>query len=114
MYYTYILRCKDNSVYTGIAVDLEKRMNEHFSKSKVCAKYTKSHIPEKIECAWKSKNKSLASKLEFNIKKLKKSEKEDIIKNNNLKKYLDEKIDCKEYRRDNINVKKINNKIINN
>ena len=43
MYFVYILRCEDNTLYTGITNNLEKRMNEHFSKSKECAKYTKSH-----------------------------------------------------------------------
>ena len=30
MYYIYMLRCEDNSIYTGIAKDLEHRLNEHF------------------------------------------------------------------------------------
>ena len=33
-----MLRCEDNSIYTGIAKDLEKRINEHFSKDEKCAK----------------------------------------------------------------------------
>ena len=43
MYYTYMLRCSDNSIYTGMTNDLEKRLNEHKTKSKNGAKYTKSH-----------------------------------------------------------------------
>ena len=43
MYYTCMLRCKDNSIYTGIALDINKRMKEHFYKDKNCAKYTMSH-----------------------------------------------------------------------
>ena len=31
MYYTYVIRCEDNSLYTGITTDLERRMKEHFS-----------------------------------------------------------------------------------
>lgn len=49
MYYTYMLRCLDNSIYTGMTNNLEKRMNEHLLKSKNGAKYTKSamrHFPE--------------------------------------------------------------------
>lgn len=34
MYYTYVIRCIDNSLYTGITNDLERRMNEHFKKQK--------------------------------------------------------------------------------
>lgn len=43
MYYTYILRCCDNTLYTGIALDIEKRMNEHFLQNEKCAKYTRTH-----------------------------------------------------------------------
>ena len=40
MYYVYMLRCKDNSIYTGITTDINRRMEEHFSKGQKCAKYT--------------------------------------------------------------------------
>ena len=43
MYYTYMLRCEDNSIYTGMTKDLEKRMEEHFSKrKKLCKIYFKA------------------------------------------------------------------------
>ena len=63
MYYTYMVRCADNSIYTGMTNNLEKRINEHINKSKNGAKYTKSHNAIKLETAWKSKEKSLAFKL---------------------------------------------------
>ena len=97
MYYTYMLRCENNSIYTGITTDIKRRMEEHFGKDKKGAKYTKSHIPKKLECAWKSENKILASKLEYWIKKLTKTQKEDLIKNHILEKYLAEKIECDKY-----------------
>lgn len=40
MYYVYMLRCIDNTIYTGITVDVDRRMKEHFSKNEKCAKYT--------------------------------------------------------------------------
>ena len=49
MYYVYMLRCQDNSLYTGIAKDLQKRMNDHFTRNKNCAKYTLNHKAEKLE-----------------------------------------------------------------
>ena len=52
--------------------ELEKRINEHLSKDKNGAKYTKSHNAIKLEIAWKSKEKSLACKLEYYIKTLNK------------------------------------------
>ena len=98
MYYTYMLRCENNSIYTGITTDVKRRMEEHFSKDSKCAKYTKSHKPKKLECVWESENKILASKLEYRIKALTKPQKEDLIKNNNLEKYLSEKIECDKYK----------------
>ena len=88
MYYIYMLRCKDNSIYTGITTDISRRMKEHFNKEKRCAKYTLTHSAKKLEAFWVAENKSLASKLEFNIKKLKKQEKENLIKNKEIGKYL--------------------------
>ena len=77
MYYTYMLRCTDNSIYTGITTDLTRRMNEHFNKLETCAKYTHSHTAVKLEIAWESENKSLASKLEYYIKHLSKTNKDN-------------------------------------
>ena len=56
------------------------------------------HNAEKIEAVWKSENKSLASKLEFHIKRLKKAEKEDIIITKDLSKYLKDKIEIDKYK----------------
>lgn len=100
MYYTYMIRCIDNSIYTGITNDLKRRMNEHFSKTEKCAKYTLGHTPNKIEAVWKSENRALASKLEYHIKSLKKYDKEIIIKNDiKVNEILSDKIDCNLYRR---------------
>lgn len=102
MYYTYMLRCKDNSIYTGMTSDLEKRMKDHFLKSKNGAKYTKSHEAERLEAAWSTKDKSFACKLEYYIKTLSKIQKEDIINGNKLSEYLKGKIDFRRFRRVNL------------
>lgn len=96
-YYTYMLRCKDNSIYTGITIDIERRMKEHFEKTEKCAKYTFKHTAEKLEAVWKSENRALASRLEYHIKTLTKAQKEEIIKKNNLDKYFDKKINVNDY-----------------
>ena len=98
-YYTYMLRCKDNSIYTGFTNDIEKRMNAHFSKSKQGAKYTKSHEADRLECVWRSKEKVLACKLEYQLKQLTKKEKEEIINGIKLSCYLSGKVDCRKYKR---------------
>ena len=98
MYYTYMLRCADNSISTGMTNDLEKRLEEHVSKSKNGAKYTKSHDVVKLENAWKSKEKSLACKLEYQIKQLSKQQKERLIEGEKLSTFLKGKVDCRRYR----------------
>ena len=79
MYYVYILRCKDNSLYTGITTDVQRRFFEHKENKIKGAKYTKSHKPVGIEAVWETDTKSDASKLEYRIKKLSKTEKETVI-----------------------------------
>ena len=99
MYYTYMLRCADNSIYTGMTNDLANRIKEHLCKSKSGAKYTKSHDVIKLEAAWKSKDKSLACKLEYYLKTLTKSQKESLISGEKLVTFLRGKVDCRKYRR---------------
>lgn len=95
---TYMLRCADNSIYTGISTDLQRRFEEHLSGGKDGAKYTKSRAPLRIERAWTSPNRSSASKLEYALKKLSKSAKEELIRSPE-KIYLifNDKLNCKVY-----------------
>lgn len=96
MYYTYILRCADNTLYTGIAADIQKRMNAHFSQSEKCAKYTRTHKAKKLESLWTSENRATASKLEYQIKQLTKKQKEKIILTKSLE-VLKDKIQIENY-----------------
>ncbi len=98
MYYVYIIRCKDNSLYTGITNNLKRRVKEHITKSKKCAKYTKNHIAMNLEAYWITEDRRLASKLEYQIKKLTKNEKEEIIVNKEkFNEYLSLKVDITKY-----------------
>lgn len=81
MYYVYMLRMDDNSLYTGITTDVERRYKEHKTKSSKAAAYTKSRNVVKLEAVWKAKDRSEASKMEYKIKQLSKSEKEQLIVN---------------------------------
>lgn len=92
-----MIRCEDNSLYTGMTNNLEKRLEDH--KSKNGAKYTKSHNMLKLEIAWKSKDKSLACKLEYQLKNLTKSQKEKIICGEKISTYLSGKVDCRRYKK---------------
>lgn len=98
MYYVYIIRCNDNSLYTGITTDFKRRFNEHLQG--VGAKYTKRHAVMKIEAVWLCNDRKEASKLEYHIKKLKKQEKEIIIYLDlNKSNYLKEKVDLNIYKK---------------
>jgi len=80
MYYLYLLQCSDKTLYTGITVDLKRRVSEHNS-SKLGAKYTRARRPVKLVYSKKFKNRSLASKAESEVKSLSRADKLKIIKN---------------------------------
>lgn len=80
MYYLYIIKCADKTLYTGITTDLKRRVIEHNS-SKLGAKYTSSRRPVKIVYSKKFKNRSNVSKEEARIKKLTRAKKLELIKN---------------------------------
>jgi len=73
-----MVRCADNSLYTGITTDLDRRIHEH-NTSLTWAKYTKYKRP--VELAWSQSvpNRSRASKIEYHIKQKTKQEKEVLI-----------------------------------
>lgn len=97
-FYIYMLRCADNSVYTGITTDLNRRFAEHSAKNKKSAKYTLSHSAEKFECIWQAENRRLASALEYRIKALTKNKKEQLISNPDLlSEFLGDKLDSSNY-----------------
>jgi putative endonuclease len=76
-YYLYIILCKNNKLYTGIAKDPEERFLLH--KSGKGAKYTQRNNPIKIVYTEKLKNISEARKRECEVKKLTKKQKEELF-----------------------------------
>ena len=82
LYYIYMARCGDNSLYTGITTDPVRRFKEHLSKNKKGAKYTATHGIVTFAALWSTDSgRSGASKLESFLKKLSKNEKEGLVKN---------------------------------
>ena len=79
MYHLYILKCADKTLYTGITVDLDRRIEEH-NDSKLGAKYTRARRPVKLVYSKKFRNRSSASKEESRIKNLSREEKLELIK----------------------------------
>ena len=68
MYYVYIVRCADDTLYTGIATELERRIKEHNSSEKG-AKYTRVRRPVTLVYNEEYPDRSTASKREYEIKK---------------------------------------------
>ncbi len=68
IYYVYIVQCADSTLYTGIATELKRRINEHNSSDKG-AKYTRIRRPVTLVYSEEHPDRSSASKREYNIKK---------------------------------------------
>lgn len=80
MYYLYILKCVDKTLYTGITTDLKRRVAEHNS-GKLGAKYTHGRRPVKLVYSKKFKNRSTASREESRIKTLSRPAKLKLVAN---------------------------------
>lgn len=73
-WYVYIVRCeKDDSLYTGITNNIEKRINKH--NNRTGAKYTKNRGPVTLLKSFEMPDKSSALKLEYKIKQLSRKQK---------------------------------------
>lgn len=105
MYYTYIIRCEDDSLYTGITTDVKRRFEEHLAQNYKSAKYTRTHKAVKLEAVWQSIDRISASKLEYQIKRLNKTQKESIITNNKFNVFND-KLSSEGYTRIKLNAPK--------
>lgn len=78
MNYTYIIRCSDNTLYTGWTNNLEKRIKDH-SNGKG-AKYTRGKGPVELAYYEEFETKEEALKREMAIKKLSRQQKLQLIK----------------------------------
>ncbi|RVU81711.1 GIY-YIG nuclease family protein [Leucothrix sargassi] len=78
-WFVYMVRCADDSLYTGIATDVERRVGEHNSTGNLAAKYTRARQPVKLVYSEVAESRSEASKREYHIKRLSKVAKERMI-----------------------------------
>jgi putative endonuclease len=78
MYYLYILKCSDGTLYTGITSDLKRRVEEHNSSPKG-AKYTRARRPVELVYSKRFRDRSSASKAEARLKGLPRDEKLKLI-----------------------------------
>jgi putative endonuclease len=80
-WYLYIVRCRNGSLYTGIATDVERRFAEH--QANKGSKYLRGRGPLKLVFTKQIGKKELALKIERLVKRLPKLKKEKLIKANN-------------------------------
>ena len=76
--YTYILECRDGSLYTGWTNDIEKRVEAHNSGNG--AKYTRARRPVKLVYLEESQTKEEAMSREYAIKQMNRQKKLEMIK----------------------------------
>lgn len=74
----YIVRCSDGTLYTGITKNLEKRIEAHNS-GRDGARYTRSRRPVRLIYVKQVGSKTAAARVEYRIKKLKRSQKNELI-----------------------------------
>lgn len=79
LWHVYIVRCVDDSLYTGIAKDLDARLTQHNTGGG--AKYTRSRLPVELVYTENASDRGAAQKREAEIKKLPASGKRELISN---------------------------------
>ena len=76
-WYLYILECADNTLYTGITLDPERRLTEH--NNGTGAKYTRARLPAAMVYCIPAGNRSEASRMEYRTKRLTRIKKRQLI-----------------------------------
>lgn len=74
----YILRCADGTLYTGIAVDVERRLAEHRSGRRG-ARYLRGRGPLELVFSAVVGDRSAASRLEYRVKQLNREKKSELL-----------------------------------
>jgi len=75
----YVVRCADGSLYTGIAMDVERRVAEHNSNNLLAANYTRCRRPVTLVYQEPARTRSAAGKREYRIKQMSRDAKEALI-----------------------------------
>ena len=78
MWYVYIVRCNDSSLYTGITNDLQKRISKHNEGS--ASKYTRAKTPVKLLYTEQFPTRSAAQSREAEIKNFSREDNKKLIK----------------------------------
>jgi putative endonuclease len=79
VWHIYMVRCSDNTLYTGIAMDVNRRLEEHNSDNRLGAKYTRTRRPVQLVYQEEAGSRSEAAKREHAIRTLNKKDKELLV-----------------------------------
>lgn len=74
----YVLKCRDNTLYTGITNDLPRRISQH--NNGAASRYTRSRLPVKLLFSEPCRGRSQALKKEYAMKRLSRKKKEEYIR----------------------------------
>jgi predicted GIY-YIG superfamily endonuclease len=77
-WFVYIVQCADESLYTGIATDVDRRLEQH--NAGTASRYTRSRLPVSLEYQEEQPDQSTALKRELTIKALSRKAKEVLIR----------------------------------
>ena len=77
-YSLYILRCRDGTLYTGIAIDVDRRIREHESGIRG-ARYLRGRGPLQLEFSARLGDRATAQQYEYRVKRLQRERKEALI-----------------------------------
>ena len=81
-WFLYLIRCRDNSLYTGITTDVVHRLAQHQSAGSTGSKYLRGRGPLTLVFQQRLGSKSLALKEEFRVKRMSKTKKEELVRVN--------------------------------
>lgn len=79
MWYLYIIRCGDDTLYTGITTDVARRFGEHECGGPKAAKYLRGRGPLRLVAQIKVGDRARAARLEYCVKALARTEKERLV-----------------------------------
>jgi len=77
MWYVYLLKCADDTLYCGITNDIDNRLSAH--NKGIASKYTRSRLPVSLIWFEPCKDKKEAAKKEYYIKKLTRKQKKMLV-----------------------------------
>lgn len=75
-----MVRCADDTLYTGVTTNLDRRIKEHNSHQQKGARYTRARRPVSLVYTELAENRSEASVKEYSIKQLSRAQKESLCR----------------------------------